>query len=74
MIYHCGHRGCDICGSRECAGANLKKYRSDIIACDFCLIKCLRLGIQVSETFSTMIDPDKPCARGKVKITIEEVE
>jgi hypothetical protein len=71
MIYHCGHRGCDVCGSRECAGMRLTKY-GDILACNLCVIKALKLAIHVSETFSTEIDPSKPCGSMKLEDEVKQ--
>jgi hypothetical protein len=68
MKYICGHKGCDICGARECAHTSLKHYRAhysgrsvDLFVCDDCTIKAIKLAIDVTESFSTMIDLDKPC-------------
>lgn len=60
MKYHCGHLGCDICGSRQCAGANLNKF-AEYIVCHTCIIKAIKLAIHVTEDFSTYIDPSKRC-------------
>ena len=66
MKYHCGHRGCDICGARECTKVALKKY-FDFIVCDCCLKLALKLAVQMAETFGgTIIDPAKKC--GEIRI------
>jgi hypothetical protein len=62
MKYQCGHEGCDICGARECANTKLTKFQTYHI-CDWCLVKAIKLAIHVSETFSTLIDPGKPCGQ-----------
>lgn len=64
MLYRCGHKGCDVCGARECADALLKRY-GDYLACESCVIKCLRLGVDVAASFSTFIDVERPCGRKK---------
>lgn len=68
MIYNCGHRGCDVCGGRECTGLELKKYKriagDEIIVCFFCTMKALKLAISMAESFGgTVIDVTKPCGR-----------
>jgi hypothetical protein len=48
MKYHCGHSGCDICGSRECTGAMLRRfngYKAEYLACEACLIKAVELAL-----------------------------
>ena len=60
--YKCGHGGCDICGARTCAGTDLKHLgKYDI--CPYCLNNAIKLAIHVSESFSTIIDVDKKCAK-----------
>ena len=69
MKYNCGHKGCDICGGRECAGQELKPGRNlkpynDLIICDYCLMLALRYAIRAAETFGgTIIDVNKPCGK-----------
>lgn len=60
MKYRCGHEGCDVCGSRECAGTTLWRY-GDVKACYGCIEKAIRLAIRATEEFSTHIDLSKPC-------------
>ena len=64
MKYHCGHDGCDVCGARECDGTHLNRI-ADCKVCTVCISKAIRLAIQVSEQFSTRIDPGKPCKQVK---------
>jgi len=63
--YHCGHKGCDVCGARECAGMYLKTY-GEYVVCEFCLNKAIGVAVRMSEEFGgTIIDPSKPCGREK---------
>lgn len=62
MKYKCGHNGCDVCGGRECAGIILKRF-GQIIACEYCIPKALKLAIHVAESFTTFIDLNKPCGK-----------
>ncbi len=65
MIYHCGHRGCDVCGRRECTpGAILKRYWEYTI-CEYCLKKAIKLAIRMAEDSGrTIIDVSKLCGKG----------
>ena len=60
MLYRCGHRGCDVCGARECDGNILRKVK-DYVVCDSCMFKAVRLAADVAATFSTYVDPSRSC-------------
>jgi hypothetical protein len=60
MKYHCGHYGCDVCGARECAGFELRNVGTCKV-CGYCITKAVKFAIEAAETFSTYIDPAKPC-------------
>jgi hypothetical protein len=69
MRYDCGHDGCDVCGTRACKrDVTLHKYQLfnphqyEVLICDWCLKKAVKLAVQMSETFGgVMIDLQKPC-------------
>jgi hypothetical protein len=61
MNYHCGHKGCDICGARVCKGTTLRKFGIYEV-CDSCLQHAVWLAVTCAETFGgAVIDPAKPC-------------
>lgn len=63
MLYKCGHRGCDICGRRECSRweVRLRQY-GDNLACETCVNKSVDLARHVAETFGgCIIDLDERC-------------
>jgi hypothetical protein len=68
MIYHCGHKGCDICGARECdprMRVRLTKYH-DYLTCDVCVRLAVKFAYEVAATFGgSEIDPAKPCGNTK---------
>lgn len=62
MKYRCGHLGCDVCGGRECNGIRLEKFDGYYV-CHACKCKAVELAIHVSQSFTTIIDVDRPCGR-----------
>lgn len=71
MKYHCGHSGCDVCGARRCDDV-LLEHIGPYLACRPCIEKAVKLAIHVSESFTTFIDPAKPCAAKRFKNTTED--
>ncbi len=66
MIYNCGHRGCDVCGRRECDPLPTMKRYWEYTICEYCLKKAIKLAISMAESFGgTVIDVAKPCGKGK---------
>ncbi len=66
MIYNCGHRGCDVCGRRECDPNPTMKRYWEYTVCEYCLKKAIKLTINMAESFGgIVIDVAKPC--GKLK-------
>ncbi len=66
MIYNCGHKGCDVCGRREC-DLILNKIKSywEYNICEYCLKKAIKLAIDMAESFrGTIIYMAKPCGKG----------
>ena len=65
MIYHCGHKGCDICGVRQCGSSPINfplEYHGKYIVCLNCKIVALKIAVEMAETFGgTIIDLAKPC-------------
>jgi len=76
MKYYCGHRGCDVCGARDCdrPGVLLNRqsvYKSgqkmDILICDWCMKTAVRIAVEMAETFGgCCIDHAKPCGDTKL--------
>lgn len=60
MKYHCGHNGCDVCGARGCADV-LLEHIEDYLVCKRCVYQAVKLATYVAQTFSSIIDPARPC-------------
>ena len=65
MKYNCGHKGCDICGARQCGsypGNFLLEHHGKYIVCLDCKILAIKIAIEMAETFGgTIIDVNKKC-------------
>ena len=67
MLYHCGHRGCDICGVRECS-KRLRplNWRGPYLICEPCLTTAVKFAYEAAATFGgTIIDSSKPCGKDR---------
>ena len=67
MLYHCGHEGCDICGTRTCDGSYLEQY-GPLYVCKPCVRLAVKFTYDAACRFGgTILDVAKPCQYAPTK-------
>ena len=68
MTYNCGHKGCDLCGARQCDHPSMVLELFSIGGvpyemCDTCIRIAVKFTVYASQTLSVRIDLDKLCGK-----------
>lgn len=68
MQYACGHRGCDLCGVRECEGVTLlRRSQGGHEVCQSCLWAAVGTVIRLASQWAVFLDVGKSCGLHKEK-------